>query len=77
LLANDSNPNGNPSSLSIQSVSNPVNGTVTYNSGSQTVTFTPTGGYTGPASFIYTITNGFGTASATVSLTVKKGLGRK
>jgi hypothetical protein len=34
------------------------------------VTFTPTGGYVGPASFMYTITNGHGTASVTVSLTV-------
>ena len=70
LLANDSDPNGYP--LSIQSVSNPTNGTVTLNSGSpQTVTFTPTGGYTGPASFTYTITNGHGgTDSAQVSLTV-------
>jgi len=69
LLANDSDPNGFP--LSIQSVSNPTNGTVTYNSSTQTVTFTPTGGYTGPAGFTYTITNGHGgTASAQVSLTV-------
>jgi hypothetical protein len=37
----------------------------------QTVTFTPMGGYTGPAGFTYKITNGHGgTASAQVSLTV-------
>jgi len=70
LLANDSDPNG--LSLSIQSVSNPTHGTVTYNSSTQTVTFTPTGGYTGSAGFTYTITNGQATASAQVSLTVRK-----
>jgi Domain of unknown function (DUF4082)/Cadherin-like domain/Bacterial Ig domain len=69
ILANDTDPNGYP--LSIKSVSNPTNGTVTYDATTQTVTFVPTTGYTGPASFTYTITdtNG-GTASATVSLTV-------
>jgi hypothetical protein len=68
LLANDTDPNGQP--LSIQSVSNPTNGTVSYNTSTQTVTFTPTGGYTGLASFTYTITDGSGTDSAKVSLTV-------
>ncbi len=71
LTGNDSDPNG--FALSILSVSNPMNGMVVLNTGSpQTVTFTPTGGYTGPASFTYTITNNHagGTASATVSLTV-------
>jgi Domain of unknown function (DUF4082)/Bacterial Ig domain len=68
LLANDTDPNGQP--LSIQSVSNPTNGTVSYNTSTQTVTFTPTGGYTGLASFTYTITDGSGTDSANVSLTV-------
>jgi hypothetical protein len=39
------------------------------------VTFVPTAGYSGPASFIYAITNGNGgTASATVSLTVTPGV---
>jgi hypothetical protein len=59
--------------LSILSVSNPTDGTVTLNTGSpQTLTFTPTSNYVGPAGFTYTITNGQpgGTASATVSLTV-------
>jgi Domain of unknown function (DUF4082)/Cadherin-like domain/Bacterial Ig domain len=69
LLANDTDPNGYP--LSITGVSNPTNGTVAYNASTQTVTFTPTPSYTGPASFTYTITNGHGgTASASVSLTV-------
>ncbi|MBV8452021.1 MAG: DUF4082 domain-containing protein, partial [Deltaproteobacteria bacterium] len=67
ILANDSDPNGYP--LSISGVSNSSNGTATYNAGSQTVTFVPAN--VGPASFTYSITNGQGgTASATVSLTV-------
>jgi len=69
LLANDTDPNGLP--LSISGVSNPSNGTVSYNSSTQTVSFVPTTGYTGPAGFTYTITDGqAGTASANVALTV-------
>jgi Domain of unknown function (DUF4082)/Cadherin-like domain/Bacterial Ig domain len=69
LLANDSDPNGY--TLSITGVSSPVDGTVAYNATTQVVSFTPTTGYTGSASFVYAITNGHGgTASATVSLTV-------
>ena len=65
LLANDTDPNGLP--LSITGVSNPINGTVSYNSNTQTVSFVPTAGYTGPASFTYTITDGQATASGNVS----------
>lgn len=74
LLANDTDPNGY--ALSITGVSNGTNGTVTYDAGSQTVTFVPTSGYpvpnyTGSASFNYTISNGHGgTSTALVSLTV-------
>ena len=68
LLANDSDPNGLP--LSISGVSNPGNGTVAYDPSTQTVTFTPTSNYLGPASFTYTITDGQGFASANVALTV-------
>jgi N,N-dimethylformamidase beta subunit-like protein/uncharacterized protein DUF4082/Big-like domain-containing protein len=74
LLANDLDPNGY--ALSITGVSNPTNGTVSYNADSQTVTFVPTSGYpspnyTGPASFSYTISNGNGgTSTALVSITV-------
>jgi hypothetical protein len=70
LLANDTDPNGLTPTIS--GVSNPVNGTVSYNSATNAVTFTPTTGYTGAASFTYSITDtAGGTASATVSLTVK------
>ena len=69
LLANDTDPNGY--TLSVASVSQPTNGTVTYDANTQTVTFVPTSGYTGAASFTYTITNAVGlTASGNVSLTV-------
>jgi Domain of unknown function (DUF4082)/Cadherin-like domain/Bacterial Ig domain len=68
LLAGDTDPQGLP--LSIASVSNPSNGTVTYNASTQTVTFTPNAGYTGPASFTYNVTDGKLTGSGNVSLTV-------
>jgi hypothetical protein len=72
LLANDSDPNG--FTLSITGVSNASNGSASYNAGSQTVTFTPTSGYTGVAGFTYAISNGNGgTASANVSLSVVAG----
>jgi hypothetical protein len=69
LLANDTDHNGYP--LSIAGVSNPVNGTVSYDANAKIVTFVPNPGYTGPANFTYTITNGHtGPASANVALTV-------
>jgi Domain of unknown function (DUF4082)/Bacterial Ig domain/Cadherin-like domain len=68
LLANDTDPKGLP--LSLSGVSNPSNGTVIYNASTQTITFTPNAGYTGPASFTYTITDGQASASGNVSLTV-------
>ena len=68
LLANDTDPSGLP--LSITGVSNPSNGTATYNSSTQTISFVPTGNYTGPAGFTYTISDGQAAASGNVSLTV-------
>ena len=58
LLANDTDPNGLP--LSITGVSNPTNGTVSYDPNTQSVTFVPATGYSGAASFTYSIgdTNG-------------------
>ena len=67
LLANDSDPNG--LTISINGVGNPVGGTVAINGSN--VVFTPTSGFTGAASFTYTITNGQLTSNvATVSLSV-------
>lgn len=69
LLANDSDPDGDP--ISISGVGNAVNGTVTLDSQTNTVIFTPTSGYAGNASFAYTISDGQGgTATAQVSLVV-------
>ncbi|WP_244443083.1 DUF4082 domain-containing protein [Bradyrhizobium sp. Ai1a-2] len=69
LLANDTDPNGDP--LTITGASGAVNGTVSFNAQTNVVTFTPTTGYTGAASFIYAISDGRGgTASATANLTV-------
>ena len=69
LLANDTDPNGDP--LTVTSVSAPTNGTVALNTTNATITFTPTTGYTGPAGFTYAISDGRGgTSSANVALTV-------
>lgn len=70
VLANDTGPSGLP--LSVVSVGNPGHGTVSYNAATQTITFVPTTGYAGPATFTYTISDGQsgGTASADVALTV-------
>ena len=70
LLANDTDPNGD--ALTITGASGGVNGTASFNAQNNTVTFTPTTGYTGPASFNYAVSDGRGgIASASVSLTVK------
>jgi hypothetical protein len=57
--------------LSITGVGSPTNGTVSYDAIAKTVTFVPASGYSGNASFSYTIgdANG-GTASANVGLLV-------
>ena len=69
LLANDTDPYGLP--LSITNVGNASNGTVGYDSDTQTITFVPTANYTGSAGFDYTITDDLGnTASTNVALTV-------
>ena len=57
-------------SAPVLAVTGGTNGTATV-AASGTFTFLPNVGYNGPASFTYTLTNGFGTtAAATVSLTV-------
>jgi hypothetical protein len=72
LLANDSDADGDP--LTVTDVSNFQHGTASLDLQNKTVTFTPTAGYTGPASFDYTISDGRGgVASAMVSLTVQQG----
>lgn len=69
LLANDTNPSG--LAFSLTGVSNPVNGSVSYNAQNQTVTFTPANSYAGTAGFAYTITDTSGqSGSGQVSLNV-------
>ena len=52
-------------------MSNASNGTVSYDASTQTVSFVPTAGYSGTASFTYSITDGqSSTASANVALFV-------
>ena len=70
LLANDTDPNG--LLISIAGVSNASNGTVSYDPNTQTASFVPTAGYSGTASFSYSITDGqsTSTASANVALFV-------
>ena len=67
VLANDSDPDNNP--LTITAVSNPVNGTATIN-GNNTITYTPTAGFSGSGGFTYTISDGTTQRSAPVSVTV-------
>jgi hypothetical protein len=67
LLANDTDPNGDP--LTVTGVSAASNGSVALNG--QTITFTPANDFTGNAGFTYAIADGRGgTASANVALTV-------
>lgn len=67
LLANDTD--ANPAdTLTISGVGNAQNGAVSLDAG--VVTFTPTVGYEGPASFDYTVSDGTFTDTATVSVSV-------
>ena len=69
LLLNDTDPDGDP--LSISGVSGASNGLVSFDAQTNIITFVPNAGYTGAASFSYTVTDGRGgTASAGVSLSV-------
>ncbi|ODT82135.1 MAG: Mo-co oxidoreductase dimerization domain protein [Pelagibacterium sp. SCN 64-44] len=69
LLLNDTDPDGDP--LSISGVSGASNGAVSFDAQTNIVTFTPDAGYTGAAGFSYSVTDGRGgTATAGVSLSV-------
>jgi len=68
LLANDTDVDGN--ALTIASVQGATHGSVGLSNGN--VVFTPTAGYSGAASFTYTVSDGQGgTATATVSVDVQ------
>ncbi|UUA74144.1 retention module-containing protein [Cellvibrio sp. QJXJ] len=67
LLGNDTDPDGD--TLTIDSVQGAVNGNVDFVAGN--VVFTPTAGYSGPASFTYTVNDGQGgTSTAQVNINV-------
>ncbi|HSK79859.1 MAG TPA: Ig-like domain-containing protein [Thermoanaerobaculia bacterium] len=67
VLANDSDPNGDP--LTVTSVTQPANGSVAIQPGGGAVVYTP--GTPPSASFQYTVSDGRGgTATATVSVTI-------
>lgn len=67
LLVNDVDPDGD--ALTVLSVGNPTNGTVDLSNG--LITFEADAGYSGPASFDYTITDPEGkTSTSTVNITV-------
>ncbi len=73
FLANDVDPDGPEASLDIVSVGGATNGTVSINNTTGQITFTPTTGYEGPASFTYTVRdaqNLDSVSTGTVSLTV-------
>ncbi len=64
VRANDA---GDGATLALTSVSN---GTAILNLATGTFSFDPAPGYEGPAGFSYSVTNGFGTVTASVSLNV-------
>jgi hypothetical protein len=67
VLANDSDPDGDP--LTISGVTTPANGSVVANG--STITYTPLGRFAGVDRFTYTIDDGRGgTATANVTVTV-------
>ena len=68
VLANDSDPDGDP--LSLVGVSEPANGSAVISS--EVILYTPAPGFSGSDSFTYTIDDGFGgQATATVTVTVE------
>jgi hypothetical protein len=66
LLANDSDVD--LQTLTVTAVGSATHGTIAH--AGTTTTFTPAANYNGPASFAYTISDGFKTATATVAVTV-------
>lgn len=69
VMNNDYDPDGD--TLSLIAVVQPANGSVTFN-GDGTLTYAPSGDFTGTDRFEYTISDGKSTARAVVSVDVKK-----
>ena len=67
VLNNDTDPNGD--TLYVISVTQPLNGFAVID-GNNTVIYTPSAGFSGNDSFTYVISDGKGTDTATVSVTV-------
>ena len=69
VLANDMDPDQDP--LMVIGVSKPTNGTTAVGSGGSNVIYTPTTGFTGVNTFVYTISDGRGgNASTSITITV-------
>jgi outer membrane protein OmpA-like peptidoglycan-associated protein len=74
VLANDTGAPDAGETLSIASVTQPTGGTVMITGGGTGLTFQPDAGFTGTATFTYTISDGNGgTDTATVTVTVATG----
>ena len=69
VLANDTDVDTGDT-LTIQSVSDPANGTAVINAGQ--IDYTPDGEFSGTDTFTYTITDGTDTDTATVTITVNE-----
>jgi hypothetical protein len=71
LLANDSDPDGDPLTLPAVDAASPKGATITLDE--DYVTYAAAAGYAGPDSFHYTVRDGYGgSAMATVNVTVKE-----
>ena len=69
VTTGSTDPDGDP--VALQTAGGAVNGSVTFNVATGTVTFTPTAGYSGAASYTYTLSDGNGgTVTKTVAVTV-------
>ncbi|MEO9781805.1 MAG: malectin domain-containing carbohydrate-binding protein [Sedimentitalea sp.] len=74
LLGNDSDPDGD--AISFVGVDNAVNGTVEFDHTLGTISFTPTAGFSGTASFDYSVTDEWGAVStSTVVIDVSNEVG--
>ena len=69
VLSNDTDPDALPLPLSVASLVAPSGGVALINT-NNTITYTPTVGFFGSDSFVYTITDGASTAAATVTVFV-------
>lgn len=68
VLSNDTAGSG-PGPLAVTAVSTPTHGTAVISGGTQVI-YTATAGYTGADSFTYTLSDGLGTATGSVAMTV-------